>query len=143
MGNQIIFLSFILVLNSLQGLQAAVQYDVTNNEANTPGGAIFTNQIGVEYTRQTLESASAFIWQTFGQTNEADRKNVQMVRVIVEDTSRNLDVPAYKTGNEIHLNTKYIASYSGDVKREITGVLYHEVTHIWQWNGNGERNIVG
>ncbi|KAF9599804.1 hypothetical protein IFM89_001750 [Coptis chinensis] len=52
-------------------------------------------------------------------------------------TSRILDVPAYATGNEIYLNTKYIASYTGDVKREITGVLYHEATHIWQWNGNG------
>ncbi|KAK4739953.1 hypothetical protein R3W88_003650 [Solanum pinnatisectum] len=31
----------------------------------------------------------------------------------------------------------YIQSYSGNVKREITGVLYHENTHIWQWNGNG------
>ncbi|KAJ0801057.1 hypothetical protein HanPI659440_Chr03g0112421 [Helianthus annuus] len=28
--------------------------------------------------------------------------------------------------------------YSSDVKTEITGVLYHERTHIWQWNGNGQ-----
>ena len=28
-------------------------------------------------------------------------------------------------------------NYSGNVKTEITGVLYHEMTHIWQWNGNG------
>ncbi|XP_021803219.1 uncharacterized protein LOC110747335, partial [Prunus avium] len=24
------------------------------------------------------------------------------------------------------------------VKREISGVLYHESTHVWQWNGNGQ-----
>ncbi|XP_059295434.1 uncharacterized protein LOC132048763 [Lycium ferocissimum] len=32
----------------------------------------------------------------------------------------------------------YIEGYSGDVKKEITGVLYHEMTHIWQWKGNGQ-----
>lgn len=25
----------------------------------------------------------------------------------------------------------------GDVKTEITGVLYHEMVHVWQWNGDG------
>lgn len=33
---------------------------------------------------------------------------------------------------------RYIQSFSGNVKRFITGVLYHESTHIWQWNGNGQ-----
>ena len=33
---------------------------------------------------------------------------------------------------------RYINGYSGNVKTEITGVLYHESTHIWQWNGNGQ-----
>jgi hypothetical protein len=28
--------------------------------------------------------------------------------------------------------------YSGYVKTEINGVLYHEMTHVWQWNGNGQ-----
>ena len=27
---------------------------------------------------------------------------------------------------------------SGDVKREITGVLFHQVCYVWQWYGNGE-----
>jgi hypothetical protein len=22
----------------------------------------------------------------------------------------------------------------------VTGVLYHEVTHVWQWNGQGRAN---
>ena len=32
--------------------------------------------------------------------------------------------------------SQYVANYQGDVKNEITGVLYHEMTHVWQWNGN-------
>ncbi|KAI9181987.1 hypothetical protein LWI28_020794 [Acer negundo] len=50
----------------------------------------------------------------------------------------NMDGVAYAVNGEIHVSAKYIGSYSGDVRREITGVLYHEMTHIWQWNGNGQ-----
>lgn len=38
--------------------------------------------------------------------------------------------------NEIYISANYIGNYSSDVKREITGVLYNEMTHIWQWKGN-------
>ncbi|EPS57342.1 hypothetical protein M569_17476, partial [Genlisea aurea] len=33
---------------------------------------------------------------------------------------------------------RYIGGYSGDVRTEFTGVIFHETTHIWQWNGNGQ-----
>ncbi|KAF6135033.1 hypothetical protein GIB67_014082 [Kingdonia uniflora] len=49
-----------------------------------------------------------------------------------------MDGVAYASNNEIHVSASYIGGYSGDVKGEITGVLYHEMTHIWQWNGNGQ-----
>jgi len=35
------------------------------------------------------------------------------------------------------LSAEYVANYQGDVKNEITGVLYHEMTHVWQWDGKG------
>lgn len=114
-----------------QGLQA-VQYTVTNTASSTPGGTRFTNEIGVAYSGQILQSASSFIWQTFNQANTADRKNVQSVNMFVDD----MDGVAYTTNNEIHVSARYIGGYSGNVKTEITGVLYHEMTHIWQWNGN-------
>uniref|UniRef100_M8CNQ0 Uncharacterized protein n=1 Tax=Aegilops tauschii TaxID=37682 RepID=M8CNQ0_AEGTA len=47
---------------------------------------------------------------------------------------------AYTSDNGIHLSTSYVGGYtSGDVK-EVTGVLYHEATHVWQWNGQGTAN---
>ncbi|KAK9163792.1 hypothetical protein Syun_004694 [Stephania yunnanensis] len=112
----------------------AVDYRATNTAPTTPGGTRFDNEIGTEYSIQTLQSAAQFIWQTFGQTTEADRKSVQSVNLFVDD----IDGVAYADNNEIHVSVKYIASYSGDVRIEITGVLYHESTHIWQWNGNGQ-----
>ncbi|XP_068657089.1 uncharacterized protein [Aristolochia californica] len=94
---------------------------------------IFKNEIGVPYSLQTLQSASTFIWQTFRQ-GETDRKNVQRVRLYID----NMDGVAYASNNDIHVSANYIGRYSGNVKTEITGVLYHEMTHIWQWNGNGQ-----
>ena len=48
------------------------------------------------------------------------------------------DGVAFTSNNEIHVSARYINGYSGNVKTEITGVLYHESAHIWQWNGNGQ-----
>ena len=31
-----------------------------------------------------------------------------------------------------------IGRYSGDLKMAFSGILYDEMTHIWQWNGNGQ-----
>ncbi|EOY18815.1 Uncharacterized protein TCM_043303 [Theobroma cacao] len=32
----------------------------------------------------------------------------------------------------------YMGNYSGDVKREFTGIIVHEADHVEQWNGNGQ-----
>ncbi|KAF8404945.1 hypothetical protein HHK36_009840 [Tetracentron sinense] len=135
MARLVFFLASLMALAALQGT-FAVEYVAVNNAEGTPGGTRFTNEIGADYSRQTMVSASEFIWQTFKQTTEADRKNVQRVSVIVET----MDGVAYASNNEIHVSANYIEGYNGDVKREITGVLYHEAVHVWQWNGNGQAN---
>ncbi|XP_059448252.1 uncharacterized protein LOC132179535 [Corylus avellana] len=126
------FLSFLVTLAAIEGIHA-VDYVVTNTAENTPGGVRFNKKIGSGYSRQTLVSATDFIWRTFQQNNAVNRKNVQKVSLFIDD----MDGVAYASNNEIHVSARYINSYSGDVKREITGVLYHEMTHVWQWNGNG------
>lgn len=111
----------------------AVEYTVTNRAETTPGGIRFTKEIGQDYTKQTSDSATTFIWRIFQQNTPADRKNVDRVSLFIDD----MDGVAYASNNEIHISARYIGSYSGNVKEEITGVIYHEMTHIWQWNGNG------
>ena len=128
------FLSFLVTLViAMQGIYA-VEYVVTNTAGNTPGGVRFNNEIGSEYSKQTLISATNFIWSLFQQNNAADRKNVPKVSLFIDDR----DGVAFTSNNEIHVSARYINGYSGNVKTEITGVLYHESTHIWQWNGNGQ-----
>ncbi|XP_077217220.1 uncharacterized protein LOC143851621 [Tasmannia lanceolata] len=127
-----ILISSLLAMAAVDGIQA-VDYDVTNNAIGTAGGTRFDNEIGVDYTKQTVETASAFIWRTFGQ-GESDRKSVQHVSIFIDS----MDGVAYTSNNEIHVSANYIGGYSGDVRNEITGVLYHEMTHIWQWFGNNQ-----
>ncbi|KAI5661145.1 hypothetical protein M9H77_20468 [Catharanthus roseus] len=127
------FLSSLLILSAIQGIHG-VDYTVTNRAGNTPGGARFNREIGASYSQQTLTSATNFIWRTFQQNTPADRKNVPRVSLFIDD----MNGVAYASNNEIHVSARYIQSYSGDVRREITGVLYHEMVHIWQWNGNGQ-----
>nr|DAD21405.1 TPA_asm: hypothetical protein HUJ06_022868 [Nelumbo nucifera] len=126
MAHQIVFiLCSIIALTGVQGIHG-VKFQATNNAAGTAGGIRFTNEIGITYSRATLKAATQFIWQSFHQTSAADRKNVPLLSMVVES----MDGVAYTINNKIHVSANYIEGYRGDVKREITGVIYHEVAHV-------------
>ncbi|KAL1534556.1 hypothetical protein AAHA92_30723 [Salvia divinorum] len=126
-----------LVILSAIGGSSAVEYSVTNNAENTPGGDKFNTDVGAEYSQQTLDAATSFIWGIFQQTNPDDRKSVDRVSLFIDENTP-YDVPAYTSSNEIHVRAKHINEFPGDVKTEVTGILYHEMTHVWQWDGNGQ-----
>ncbi|XP_060174410.1 uncharacterized protein LOC132605209 [Lycium barbarum] len=133
MAYRIFFLySLLLILAVTQGIHA-VDYIITNKAANRPGGARFDDEIGVPYSQQTLENATSFIWKIFQQDSPIQRKNVQNITMFIDD----MEVGNDAINNQIHVTASYIEGYSGDIKREITGILYHEITHIWQWDGKG------
>ncbi|KAH0977901.1 hypothetical protein GBA52_027620 [Prunus armeniaca] len=98
------FLSFfILALASLH-VAHSVEYVVENRALNTPGGIRFTNELGLDYTQQTMGTATDFIWNLFAETTPADRKDVQRVSLFVED----IDGIAFSSNDEIHVGAKYI-----------------------------------
>ncbi|KAJ0010781.1 hypothetical protein Pint_33835 [Pistacia integerrima] len=103
-----------LALVTLHGIHA-VEYVVTNRATTTPGGIRFNNELGSEYTKQRMAAASDFIWGIFQQNTEAERINRP----------------------QVHVNDSYINNIRGDIKSDFNGVLYHEMTHIWQ-NGIGK-----
>lgn len=83
---------------------------------------------------QVLDNSTQFIWSIFHQQNTAcDRKNISTVNLFLE---RNMPYIADTENNEIHVDSKYIQYYKGDIKTEFTGILFHEMTHVWQWFGN-------
>ena len=49
------FLSFLLALAVLQGI-GALEFDVYNNAASTPGGARFDEEIGIPYAKQVIKT---------------------------------------------------------------------------------------
>ncbi|CAA2996772.1 Hypothetical predicted protein [Olea europaea subsp. europaea] len=107
MANSIILclcFSSLVILAAIQGIHA-VDYTFTNTAANTPGGVRFTNEIGEQYSIQTLDAATNFIWKIFQQdTTPADRKNVQKVSLFIDD----MDGIAYTSNDEIHVSARYI-----------------------------------
>ena len=65
--------------------------------------------------------------------------NVRSITLILRD----FEGVAYTCGKdidfehkEIHFSTNYIAGIKPELlSKEITGVLVHEMVHVWQWNG--------
>jgi hypothetical protein len=127
----------LLLTTLLAGTTQAVVYTVTNTAGSTTGSTRFNNEIGSEYAYQTMSSATDFILKVFQQTESpSDQKDVQQVSLYIDDT----DGVAYTVNNEIHVNANYLGNLTVDLKAEFNGVMYHEMTHIWQWNGNGQAN---
>ncbi|KAE9447170.1 hypothetical protein C3L33_20961, partial [Rhododendron williamsianum] len=108
----------------------------TTYPCTTPGGIRFTNEIGFEYSQQTLISVTEFTWSLFKQNSEADRRTTPKLSLFIETLGAGQ--VAFSSNDEIRVNADYIQGFSGDVRKEITGILYHEVVHSWQWNGNGQ-----
>ncbi|KAH0977904.1 hypothetical protein GBA52_027623 [Prunus armeniaca] len=102
---RIFFLSFLLTLATALHGTHAVDYVVTNKAGASPGGVRFNTDIGAKYSRQTLISATGFIWRVFQQNTAADRKSVQKVTLIID----NITGVAYASNNEIHVSAGYIA----------------------------------
>ncbi|OEL20862.1 hypothetical protein BAE44_0018120 [Dichanthelium oligosanthes] len=124
------------LLLALAATAGAVTFTTTNEASNTTGGQRFDQAVGLAYANQVLYNASTFIWSTFNQTSLADRKPVDAITLVVAD------VPgvAFTSDDNITLGAQYVGDYSGDVKTEVSGVLFHETTHVWQWNGQGQAN---
>ncbi|KAF0906547.1 hypothetical protein E2562_011527 [Oryza meyeriana var. granulata] len=108
----------------------AVTYKVNNEATSTAGGRRFDQEYGVDYAKQVLADASSFTWKIFNQPSPADRNSVDAVVLAVRDVGG----IASTSGNTITLGAGYVAAITGnDFKTQVTGVLYHEVVHVWQW----------
>ncbi|KAJ4837472.1 hypothetical protein Tsubulata_013184 [Turnera subulata] len=134
------FLSFLLTISLTLHATHAVEYSVTNRAETTPGGIRFNNELGAEFTKQLMIQATDFIWKLFQQNTEADRKNVARVPLFIDD----MEGVAYASNDEIHFGAAYLQGIQGDIKPDFIGVLHHEMTHIWQWDGSkGTKAPVG
>jgi hypothetical protein len=129
-------LCFVLALSAVYESEGT-NYIVSNNAQSSIGGKLFEKYVGTEYAKETLSTATDFVLKLLQQQNNTsatERKNVQTISLIVEK----IDGIAYSSNGEIHASANYIERYPGNIKKEMTGILYHQVAHILQWDGNGE-----
>ncbi|KAG8368437.1 hypothetical protein BUALT_Bualt15G0045400 [Buddleja alternifolia] len=133
-----IFLYTFLLLSSLSFLQGilAVQYIVTNNASTTPGGQRFNNEIGAQWTVNTLKTINKFIWKLFRQPTDSQRKHVPILNLYI--TILNDGAMGETGGDNIYISDTAIDSFPpGRIKFHFASLLYHEMTHIFQWSGQG------
>ncbi|KAF5951797.1 hypothetical protein HYC85_009741 [Camellia sinensis] len=117
-------------------ITGAVQFDVSNIARTSPGGLRFTEEIGVDYAEQTMETTTNFIWDMFDQQNNAsERKDVEKVSMVIADYK---GAEAITYGETIIVSALYLQGYNGNVTWEFTSLIYHEMTHVWQWTGAGQ-----
>ncbi|CAI8600911.1 unnamed protein product [Vicia faba] len=88
---------------------------------------------GIQATLYTVTNTARWLFQEY---NQVDRKLVQNVSLFVDPEDKGVVAYTTKLTHEIHVSASYISNYSGDVRKEITGVLYHEMTHVRQWHGS-------
>ncbi|KAJ0265315.1 F15 [Hirschfeldia incana] len=126
----------VICLMLVVSLVNAVDFSVVDNTGDSAGGRRFREEIGgISYATQSLRAATDFTWRLFQQANNpSDRRSTPKISMVME----NGDGVAYSSQDEIHFNAGHLAEFKGDVRREFTGVVYHEVVHSWQWNGAGK-----
>ncbi|XP_076956489.1 uncharacterized protein LOC143631693 [Bidens hawaiensis] len=119
---------------------SAMDYYVTNEAANTPGGIRFTNEVGIPYTKHIMGTINEFIWSTlFRQTDPSDRKPIDSVEVYIVEFD---GAEGISWGNnKINVSLIFLKGYPGELKWEFTSLFYHEMTHCFQWDGEGHAPI--
>ncbi|XP_050366157.1 uncharacterized protein LOC126784712 [Argentina anserina] len=127
-------LASLLALATLHETQA-IEYIVENRAENTPGGVRFRDELGVDYTKQRMRDATEFIWNLFKETTAAERRDTPRISLFVEVR----DGIAASSGDIIHVSAKYMEDLTAaNLKKDFNWVIYHEVTHSLQRNGNGQ-----
>ncbi|KAL9141470.1 hypothetical protein ABFS82_14G105900 [Erythranthe guttata] len=130
-------LLLILLVASLLPAIYAVKYIVTNNVQNTPGGIFFDQQIGVDFTIQTMGAANQFIWRVFKQRTPDEIKYVPVVNVYISEFPG--PALAYTNGDNINISASSLKDFCMPLEKakfKFSGLMYHEMTHLFQWSGN-------
>ncbi|KAG6555537.1 hypothetical protein Mapa_002772 [Marchantia paleacea] len=136
MGSRMLAVPFLLVL--VVGTQGAeTVFTAENRASNTPGGIRFDNEIGIAWTVEMLQTVKSFIINTLSMSPEKQR---DLVQFYLED----FDGAAYSSNNNVHVAANYLnglapANDGEKLKFELQGLMYHELSHIWQ-NNLGDYN---
>ncbi|XP_048135043.1 uncharacterized protein LOC125315090 [Rhodamnia argentea] len=128
------FVLAFLLLISLTSTHGTM-YEIIDHSARAPGGNKYADELSTHYKARVLFRATEEVLNTFNQ-KEGEGKKYDTVTLQIESFPSPHAV-ASTIDNVIRLNTRYLQRYRGEIKEEFAGVVYHEMTHVWQWTGNG------
>lgn len=128
------FVLALLLLISLE-LTHATRDQIDDHSYEVPGENQCAVELNICYIFWVLNGAAQAISSTFNQTPGEDMK-YNGVSILVYSFNDPLTAARTK-GNLIRLNVDYLQHYRGDMQEEFAGVMYHEMTRVMQWTGNG------
>ncbi|XP_056159479.1 uncharacterized protein LOC130135117 [Syzygium oleosum] len=129
------FVLALLLLISLTSTHATM-YKIIDHSARAPGGNKYVDELKGSYISRVLFGATEEVLNTLNQ-QEGEGKKYDMVTLRIESFTQSPHAVSSTKDNVIRLNADYLQRYGGDIKEEFAGVVYHEMTHVWQWTGNG------
>lgn len=129
---------FVLALLLLISLTSTpvMMYKIIDHSPRAPGGNKYPDELSSDYRASVLSGAAKQVLKTFSQ-KEGEGKKYDMVTLQIESFAQSPHAIASTEDNVIRLNADYLRRYQGDIKEEFAGVVYHEMTHVWQWTGHG------
>ncbi|KAI3755432.1 hypothetical protein L1987_55232 [Smallanthus sonchifolius] len=95
----------------------------------------FPKDIGIPYTKEVMDKSNNFLWSTIFKQKPVDSVHV----IIKRPTTPTPEVVTSK--NQITFNRGILNSIIPTralLKWTFTSMLYHEMTHVFQWNGEGK-----
>lgn len=130
-----ILIPFLLLLSSLLQETVTVKYIVTNKAPHTLGGIRFNKEIGIPFTLRKMKTINNFIWKIFQQPIDAQRKRVPILNVYISNFTGAM---AFTNGDNINVTVLAVQGFPrGKARYWFTSLMYHEMTHIFQWSGRG------
>ncbi|WOG81569.1 hypothetical protein DCAR_0100720 [Daucus carota subsp. sativus] len=126
-------LSILIATTLLLQVVLAIDYQVIDKVPQTPGGMKFEKVVGVDFTKQTMGTINQFIYDTFDQQDNPDDRRPQDTVIVIIDQYDDPSAAAITIGNTINVSAVYIQEYDMDMRWEFTSLLYHEMTHVFQW----------
>ncbi|KAJ3085222.1 hypothetical protein HK102_000198 [Quaeritorhiza haematococci] len=114
---------------------------VENKDAQG-SGKLFN--VAISHPVEWLTAISQVVLMALYTHPQRTPRHIKSLQLIVRD----MDGVAYCTGEkhkEIHLSTSYLSTVFksrgesvDELILEINGVIWHEMVHVWQWNGRGK-----
>ncbi|CAI0445459.1 unnamed protein product [Linum tenue] len=116
----------------------AYNFSVTNKApVTTIGGLRYAIEIGERYSKIVMAHSASTVLHVLG-VHDGGKPVKDISLTIEEDLGQGRWAYVSDISN-IHISGSYIGSYKGrDVKKEFSGLIYHCMTLVLQWNGNGQ-----